>query len=92
MELTQKQVNQMFFEGGLEEDGLSLVVVEEGEFEQDYKYQTAEIIFTDGEKFYLTYVTRSGSPFTDWYYEDYGEASIYEVEKREVTVVKWVSL
>lgn len=91
MKLTKKQVNQMFSEGGLEEDGLNLRVVEEGEFEQDYKYQSAEVIFTDGEKFYSATVTRSGSPFTDWYYEDYGYADITEVEKREVTITKWVA-
>ena len=93
MRLTQAQVNQMFFEGGLEEDGMSLGVVEESEFEQDYKYQTAELIFTDGDKFYRTYVTRSGSPFTSWEYEDFGDdAEINEVEKREVTTTEWVNV
>lgn len=92
MKMTQEQANQLFREGEIEVDGVTLVTVEEGEFEQDYKTQTAELIFTDGEANYMTYITRSGSPFTDWYYEDYGDADVYKVEKREVTVTEWVAI
>lgn len=92
MKLTQKQVIRLFFDGEIEHEGKTLKVVEEGEFEQDYKYQSAELIFTDGEKFYSSSVTRSGSPFTDWYYEDYGDAEVDEVVKKEVTITKWVAV
>jgi hypothetical protein len=92
MKLTQSQVNELFFEGEIEVNGLKLTTVEEGEFEQDHKYQSAELIFTDGEKHYSAFVTRSGSPFTDWDYDDYGDASVAEVEKREVTIVRWVAV
>ena len=92
MNLTQKQVNDLFFGEEVEVDGVRLLTVEEGEFEQDYKYQSAQIIFTDGAKHYSAYVTRSGSPFTDWHYDDYGDADVTEVEKREVTVTKWVAV
>lgn len=93
MKLTERQVVEMFLDGGLTlEGGTELGVVEEGDFEQDGKYQSAEIIFTDGTKFYCAYVTRAGSPFTDWEYVDYGDADITEVEKREVTVTKWVAV
>jgi hypothetical protein len=91
MKLTQKQINELFFEEEIEVDGVTLTTVEEGDFEQDSKYQSAEIIFTDGTSFYRSYITRSGSPFSEWYYEDYGIADIDEVEKREVTIVKWVT-
>lgn len=92
MKLTQKQVNQLFSEEEIEVEGVTLTTVEEGDFEQDGKFQSADIIFTDGEKHYRSYVYRSGSPFTDWYYEDYGDADVDEVEKREVTVTKWVGV
>lgn len=92
MKLTQKQVNELFFEEELDIDGVTLTTVEEGDFEQDGKYQNAELIFTDGMKFYRAYIYRSGSPFSEWYYEDYGNADIDEVEKREVTVTKWVAI
>ncbi|MED0799360.1 hypothetical protein P4T18_18285 [Bacillus inaquosorum] len=92
MKLTQEQLNELFFEEEIEVDGVTFKVVEEGEFEQDGKYQSAELIFTDGEKFYSGYISRSGSPFTDWEYDDWGDADITEVEKREVVVTKWVAV
>lgn len=90
MKLTQKQVNELFSEEEIEVDGVTLTTVEEGDFEQDGKYQSAELIFTDGTNFYSSSIMRSGSPFTEWYYEDYGEASVLEVEKREVFITKWM--
>lgn len=92
MKLTQEQVNDLFFEGAIEVDGVTLEVEVEGEFSQDHKWQTAELIFTDGEKFYRSYVTREGSPYTDWYYYDCDDAEVYEVEKREITVTRWVNV
>lgn len=92
MKLTQTQINELFFQEEIEVEGVTLTTVEEGDFEQDGKSQSAQIIFTDGEKHYRSYIYRSGSPFTDWYYDDYGDADIYEVEKREVAVTKWVGV
>lgn len=92
MKLTMTQVNELFFEGEIEADGKHLTVVEEGEFEQDGKTQSAELIFRDGEKFYRAYVYRSGSPFTDWDYDDWGDADVQEVEKREVKITRWVAI
>ena len=92
MKLTQEQVIELWREEEIEVNGITLTVVEVGDFEQDGKYQYADIIFTDGFKHYRTYITRSGSPFTDWVYVDYGDAVIDEVEKREVTVTRWVSV
>lgn len=92
MKLSQEQVIELWREEEIEVNGITLSIVEVGEFEQDGKYQDADIIFTDGTKHYRTYITRSGSPFTDWEYEDYGDAVIDEVEKREVTITRWVSV
>jgi hypothetical protein len=92
MKLKQSDIIQLFFEGEIEHEGITLKVVEEGEFEQDGKYQNAEIIFTDGERFYSSYIMRSGSPFTEWHYEEYGDADITEVVKKEITVTRWVAV
>lgn len=92
MKLTEAQIVELYFEGELDVDGTKLTTVHEGSFEQDGKYQTADIIFTDGERYYMSYVVRSGSPFTDWNYVDYGDADVTEVEKREVTVTEWIEV
>lgn len=92
VKLTQEQLNEIYCEGEVEANGVTYREVELGEWAQDYKYQNAEVIFTDGEKTYRGYVTRSGSPFTDWHWNDYGDADISEVEKREVTITKWVAI
>jgi hypothetical protein len=92
MKMTNKQAQELFFEEEITIDGITYETVEEGDFEQDGKYQTAELIFTDGTKFYQTEITRSGSPFSDWYYEDYGDADLIEVEKKEVTITRWVQV
>lgn len=92
VKLTQEQLINLYFEEEIEVDGIKYTTVEEGDFEQDGKYQSAELIFTDGTKHYRGYISRSGSPFTDWHYDDYGDADIDEVEKQEVTVTAWVSV
>lgn len=98
MKITVEQLEDLTFEGGLDlEDGTGLSVVEEGEWEQDSKMQSKEVIFTDGSKYYRGYIGRSGSPFTDWTYDSeiYGEdelADIVEVVEKEITVTKWVTV
>lgn len=57
--------------------------IEESEWTQDYKYQSNEVVFeltlTNGEKRYVEmHMSRSGSPFTDWYYSVDG---VNEVDK-----------
>lgn len=66
-------------------------IVEDGEWEQDYKYQNQTIIVKYGETYWEIDRTRSGSPFTDWYY---GESSFRQVEPHEETIVvtKWVGV
>ncbi|WP_240514576.1 deoxynucleoside kinase [Bacillus wiedmannii] len=70
-------------------------LVEDAEdWEVDGKYQNSSIIFKHkaSGKHYKYYVTRSGSPFTD--YEYYFDDDVFEVEyKEEVKLVKgWVSV
>jgi hypothetical protein len=96
MNLTVSELEELYFEGAIEKDGKTFEVVEEGEWVHEHKSQSLELIFTDGESFYAGYIGRSGSPFTDWTYDSeiYGaddQADVAEVEKQEVTIVKWVA-
>lgn len=97
IKITKEQLEELYFEGGATIDGKEIEVVEESEWEQDHKFQTLELIFTDGEKHYRGYIGRSGSPFTDWTYDSevYGADDIEEisvVEKKEVVTTKWVAV
>ena len=70
-------------------------VVEEGEWTQDYKYQHKESVVkhVSTGKYYQYEISRSGSPFTDWYYsyEDGDFPDLTEVEKKErvITETYW---
>lgn len=86
--LTQRQLIELWREGTFE----TLTVVEEGEWDgAGEKYQTLEVIFTDGERYFSGTITRSGSYFSDWNYDDYGDADITEVRKvtKTITVERW---
>lgn len=77
-------------------DGVTLTVVESGEWEQDHKSQSATMVFTDGEKHYHASIGRSGSYYSDWDYDSdiYGDRAenVVEVEAREVTRIEWVAV
>ncbi|MED0863763.1 hypothetical protein [Bacillus safensis] len=93
VKMTVEQLEDMAFEGGI--DGTSYEVVEESEWEHDHKHQTKNVIFTDGNKYYQGEIGRS--EWTDWTYDSEllgadDPADIYEVEKREVVVLKWVAV
>ena len=70
-------------------------VVEEGEWTQDHKYQHKESVVkhVPTGKYYHYEISRSGSPFTDWYYsyEDGDFPDLVEVEKKErvITETYW---
>ncbi|UKS30195.1 hypothetical protein LOZ80_15140 [Paenibacillus sp. HWE-109] len=77
VKLTQKQLIELRRYEELELPDGKLTVVEEGEWDgAGEKYQTLELIFTDGERFFRGTITRSGSYFSDWSYDDYGGADI----------------
>lgn len=93
MKLSREELNEIFFEGEVKTgEGIKLEIVEEGDFEQDYKTQSAEIIFTDGEFNYCEYVYRSGSPFTDWEYDEWMPVDPVKVEKVEVITTEWAPI
>ncbi|MCK5017722.1 MAG: hypothetical protein KAS32_11725, partial [Candidatus Peribacteraceae bacterium] len=88
MKLTKEQVNLIFFELDSKDDeweGFKLV--DEGEWEDDGKYQYKEVVFEYEGKTWALDVDRSGSYFTDYYYgvvENANGAIVKEVEKVEV--------
>ncbi|GAA0348217.1 hypothetical protein GCM10008931_44380 [Oceanobacillus oncorhynchi subsp. oncorhynchi] len=96
MKITTAQLEELYHEESLTLDSKELSILEKGEWEQDHKFQTAELIFTDGEKFYRGYIGREGSPFTDWTYTSEFSPdlieTIDEVEKKSVTIEKWVKI
>lgn len=68
-------------------------VVEEGDWTQEHKYQSAEHIIKhklSGRHFCVSQ-SRSGSYHSDWYY---GESDLSEVKQvtETITVTKWVSV
>ena len=67
-------------------------VVEEGEWTQDYKYQHKESVVkhVPTGKYYQYEISRSGSPFTEWYYsyEDGDFPDLTEVEKKERVIAE----
>ncbi|WP_395606253.1 hypothetical protein [Bacillus velezensis] len=97
VKFTIEQLEDMAFEGGIDIGDVTYTVVEESEWEHGHKYQSKTVIFTDGNKHYRGELGRSGSEWTYWTYDSeiYGAddpAEITEVEKREVTVTKWVAV
>lgn len=87
IQMTNRELIELWREDEAEVRGVKYSAVEEGEWDgAGEKYQTLELIFTDGTRFYRGYITRSGSYFSDWNYDDYGNADIDEVVKRTRTV------
>lgn len=71
----------------VEIDGKTYEKVDEGEWEDDGKYQYLEIVFSLDGLFYGADMARSGSYYTDYHYSYSNEA--YQVERKEKTVVVW---
>jgi hypothetical protein len=91
-ELTQEQIKLIAYgiDEGSEHDGFR--VIEEGEWDDDGKYQYREIIFEHEGKFWALYDQRSGSHFTDWYHsirEGDHDGIVYEVRRVTKTVHVW---
>lgn len=58
-----------------------------GEWEDDGKYQHQQIVFKYQDKFYAFWIVRSGSYFTDYYYQYPDQAD--EVHLVEKTIRVW---
>lgn len=69
-----------------------LTVVEVGDWVSEGKYESNEVIFKDGERFYSATAMRSGSYFSDYSYNsewDDGDADVVEVRKVAKTIEVW---
>ncbi|KFZ25839.1 MAG: hypothetical protein KQ78_01795 [Candidatus Izimaplasma bacterium HR2] len=76
----------------LDKDCNGFTLIDEGEWVQSGKYQYKTIIFKFEGKYYMLQDTRSGSPFTDWYYDSDNwsdEVNCMEVYPKEVTITVW---
>jgi hypothetical protein len=77
-----------------EEDVEGFELVEMGDWVSEGKYECSTSIFKFQDKFYLITDSRTGSHYTDWYYEssDWGdEIECTEVVPKEITKIKWVA-
>lgn len=95
IKLDRLQTRYIFREEGCDEFGI--VLHEEGDWGVDCKYQFITNIYhreSDG-KYFSMLVSRSGSPFTDYYYsyEDSG-SELVEVAlvEKVVTTKEWVNV
>lgn len=84
--LTKEEARTLFYEG--END--QFVLEAEGSWDQDYKYQFCENVYKDKntDRLWGWNISRSGSAFSDWYYDfEESDVTLYEVEKAEKVVV-----
>lgn len=92
IELTQEQFRNLVYE-----DLEDFEEVESSDWEVDYKWQHCEVIvkqFSTG-KFFSYTLSRSGSPYSDYYYsyED-GGVTLTEVQKvkKVIETEEWVAV
>lgn len=87
---TEEQLRDIWREGGFNVNGewVDVEVIEEGDdWDDEGKYQTAQVVFKFDGKYYAFDITRSGSYFSHYEYEVWDDA--YEVEKRTKTIEYW---
>ena len=93
MRVSVAEVENMVTEdSGLSRDGVELTPIDVGPWESEGKYETCTVIFTDGERFYRSSASRSGSYFSDYSYTsewDDGDADVVEVRKVPKTIEVW---
>lgn len=68
-------------------EGKDYVMVEDADWRDDGKYQFGEYIFSSEGKFYVLRVSRSGSYYTDYYYDYMLDCP--EVEKAQRVEEYW---
>lgn len=96
LKLLNSELEELFDNGYVTlEDGLILERLETGNWIDDGKTQYAEVIFTDGKKYYKALMSRSGSYDSGYSYSsEYFEGLIYveEVRRTHKTVLYWESV
>jgi hypothetical protein len=97
MNIKKEYAKQLLDEDAYDdEDNLIYKYIEASEWEQNGKYQFIDVVFQDPSdgKYYSFSTGRSGSPFTDWYYEldDVSEVECVEVKQVEKVIKTWESV
>ncbi len=95
MNLTKEQANTLFWEVDKDDEWGEFKVIEQGEWEDDGKYQYRDTIFKYGGKIWSFTVDRSGSYFSDYHYgilDDRDGVEAYEVEKVKVITHRWAAV
>lgn len=91
MKFKKETLLELTSEGvGVEVDGL--LVVFQGKWRDDGKYSRQQTVFSCEGKHYQVWESRSGSYFSDYYYDSENwpeEVECDEVEPVEVTVTEW---
>lgn len=86
----KETVNELGFRN--EVDGLESIDV--SEWEQEGKYQYRYIVFLEKKTglYWRYWQRRSGSPFSDWCYEDWNlrEIECHTVREKEIRTTIWV--
>ncbi|GAK00873.1 hypothetical protein [Geomicrobium sp. JCM 19055] len=94
--LTLENLEDIYFENEVQVNGVIYALVESGTWEDQGKFQTLDIIFTDGAEYYRGFVGRSGDHWQGYTYESEilgdEEVDLHTVEKREVTRTEWVEV
>lgn len=84
-QVTKELVDAYVKAGKYVEDVEGVEVVTEGDWVQDGKYQFSDTIVRYKGQLFEINKSRSGSPFTDWWYSPTG---ITPVEEKEEVIVK----
>ena len=85
-----KELETLVEESGFDlEDLEGAEIVEEGDWVSEGKYEVCESILKYKEKLFCMVQSRSGSYYTDYYYD---EPHFYEVEPKEVTKTIYVRI
>lgn len=68
-------------------------IIEDNGWQDEGKYSYKDVIIKHKDKFYSITFDRSGSYYSHYEYDfDYMDTNWPEVEKKEVTVTKWVAV
>lgn len=92
IELTEELANELWLEEEVEVEGVTYAVQDITNWEDDFKYQSCQVIFSespsDESPHYSMGVSRTGSFYTDYNYEF--SLSCPEVIRQEKSSYEWV--
>lgn len=96
MKLTSEEFEAVRDAGHQADEYNHWVLIEEGDWIQNGKYQDKTNIVQDSKTglYYRYSMTRHGSPFSDWYYDHEEESEHYLEEVKQqtktITITEWV--